>query len=93
MNECFWVYILRCENNTLYTGYTNNLLKRYRSHVNGTAKCKYTRSFKPLYLAQCWPIFTGKSQALRLEKRIKKLTRPQKEFLIAQPALIASLIS
>lgn len=36
----YWVYILKCENNKYYTGYTNNMTKRYESHLNGTARCK-----------------------------------------------------
>lgn len=47
----YWVYMLLCENNTYYTGYTNNLEKRYQSHVGGNGGCKYTRSFKPLKIA------------------------------------------
>lgn len=80
----YWVYILRCENNTFYTGYTNDLLKRYLSHLNGTGKCKYTRSFKPIAIAQSWQIET-KVKAMSVERYIKKLTRREKEKLIADP--------
>lgn len=55
----YWVYMLLCENNSYYTGYTNNLGKRYQSHVDGTGGCKYTRSFKPLKIAQFWEIKEG----------------------------------
>ena len=43
----FWVYILECANGGSYTGYTNNLQKRYQEHCEGKG-AKYTRSFKPL---------------------------------------------
>ena len=84
--EDYWVYILLCNNNTYYTGYTNNLEKRYQSHVDGTGKCKYTRSFKPICIAQSWKINGDKAQAMRLERNIKKLTRGEKEQLIANPS-------
>ena len=81
----YWVYILCCENNTYYTGYTHHLIKRYQSHVTGTGKCKYTRSFKPLYLAQHWEIRGTKAEAMRIERHIKRLSRIEKEHLISEP--------
>jgi putative endonuclease len=80
------VYILACDNQTYYTGYTTNLVRRYRDHLNG--KCKYTRSFKPQYVAQCWRA-TNKSQALKMEHFIKSCKRTEKERLIAEPLLMA----
>lgn len=89
-SQCYWVYILACENNGYYTGYTNNLIKRYNDHISGKSKCKYTRSFKPIYLAQCW-VFNEKSQAMKVECLIKKLPRIQKANLIEFPELIVRL--
>lgn len=90
MNEqCFWVYILLCENNTYYTGYTNDITKRYQSHIDGTGKCKYTRSFKPVKIAQCWKIKNDKIEALRLERFIKKLSKIEKEKLISRPLTLS----
>ncbi|MBA4697459.1 MAG: GIY-YIG nuclease family protein [Legionella sp.] len=86
--KSYWVYILLCENNTYYTGYTNALEKRYQSHLKGTGKCKYTRSFKPLKIAQSWEVKEGKKKAMQLERSIKKLSRREKEALIARPDLI-----
>ena len=88
-NDFYWVYILHCENNTYYTGYTNDLAKRYKSHINGTGKCKYTRSFKPLGIAQCWKINGDKSLAMQIERYIKKLSRIEKEKIIARPAMLS----
>lgn len=90
--QTFWVYILLCNNNTYYTGYTNDLEKRYQSHVNGTGKCKYTRSFKPVKIAQSWKIVGDKAEAMRLERAIKKLSRPEKEKLIAEPHKFITLL-
>ncbi|HHF7344566.1 TPA: GIY-YIG nuclease family protein [Legionella feeleii] len=84
-NQCYWVYILLCSNNTYYTGYTTDLDKRYQSHVNGTGRCKYTRSFKPICIAQSWKINGSKAQALRIERYIKKLSHSEKQKIIAEP--------
>ncbi len=87
-NDNFWVYILLCENNAYYTGYTNNLIKRYQSHVNGKGKCKYTRSFKPICVVQCWKLEGDRSFAMKVENIIKKLSRSEKEKLIANPSIL-----
>lgn len=86
--KCYWVYILYCENNTYYTGYTSDLKKRYQSHVDGSGQCKYTRSFKPLRIAQSWVIDGDKAFAMRIERYIKSLSRAEKEQLILNPALL-----
>ena|SRR6187399_2721656 len=87
----FWVYILHCENNSYYTGYTTDLEKRYAAHLNGSAS-KYTRSFKPTAIAQSWKIEGVKSRAMQVERLIKKLSRSEKEKIIQQPALLFSKI-
>lgn len=86
MNNRYWVYILYCENNCYYTGYTTNLTKRYAAHLNGTGS-KYTRSFKPVKIAQSWQVET-KSMAMQLEYGIKKLSRQNKEKIIDKPDLL-----
>ena len=63
-NKSYWVYILLCENNTYYTGYTDNFEKRYQSHIEGSGGCKYTRSFRPIKIAQSWEIKEGRSRAM-----------------------------
>ena len=83
--ERFWVYILECSNNSYYTGYTNNLEKRYKSHQDGTGKCKYTRSFKPIRIAQSWEIHEGKAHAMKIERFTKTLSRADKEKIILSP--------
>lgn len=77
------VYILRCSNSHLYTGYTNDLTRRYKAHLAG--QCKYTRSFKPVAIAQHWLIFGEKKQALQVERYIKSLSRSRKEALVLEP--------
>jgi putative endonuclease len=88
-NNDFWVYILHCDNDTYYTGYTNDLAKRYLSHVNGTGRCKYTKSFKPLCIAQSWKIKGDKAFAMQVERSIKKLTRAEKIRIISEPETLS----
>src|SRR3990167_6989584 len=87
----YWIYILHCNNNSYYTGYTTDMTRRYQEHVKGTAKCKYTRSFKPVRVAQCWQVAVSKSTAMRIEKFIKKLSKKEKEVLILKPDRLLKL--
>jgi putative endonuclease len=72
----WYVYILRCSDNTLYTGITNDLERRIRKHNEGKG-AKYTRGRGPVTLVKFfeWPT---KSEALKEEHRIKKLSRQEK---------------
>ncbi len=89
-NQSYWVYILLCQNDTYYTGYTNNLHKRYQAHLSGKGKCKYTRSFKPIAIAQCWEIQGDRALAMQIERQIKQLSRSEKEKIIANPGALSS---
>ena len=80
----YWVYILQCDNQSYYTGYTDNLEKRFQEHLSGKGS-KYTRSFKPISIAQSWRIEGDKARAMQIERQIKKLSRNQKEHLILNP--------
>lgn len=86
------VYMLLCDNNSYYTGYTTDLTRRYQEHLQGTAKCKYTRSFKPLSIACSWEIPAGKPLAMKVEKRIKKMSKSEKEQLIQFPERLTNLL-
>jgi len=83
------VYILHCANGSLYTGYTSDLVRRMREHFSGSAKCKYTRSFKPLNVAQCWQVKGDKALAMKVERFIKKLNKEEKQQLMMDPHLLA----
>lgn len=74
-----------CENNTYYTGYTNNLEKRYLSHIEDTGRC---RSFKPIKIAQSWEIKEGELKAMKVERYIKKLLHIDKDKLVINPNLL-----
>lgn len=77
----FYVYMLRCADGTLYTGYTDDPERRARVHNAGKG-AKYTRSRLPVELVYR-EAFGDKSSALRREREIKGLTRAQKLALIA----------
>lgn len=78
----YTVYILKTSKNTLYTGISNNLEKRLNEHKNKTKKSsKYMRSFESFSLVYT-ETHKSKSEALKREIEIKKLTRKEKNSLI-----------
>lgn len=76
----YYVYLLRCADGTLYTGFTNDLARRLAVHNAGRG-AKYTRGRRPVELVY-WESFSNKSSALRREYAIKQLPRRQKLTLI-----------
>ena len=80
-NNLYNVYILRCSDETLYTGIAKELEKRVMEHNNSAKGAKYTRARRPVSLIY-QELCADKSQALKREYAIKKLTRTQKESLI-----------
>lgn len=76
-----YTYIVKCADNTLYTGWTTNLENRLKAHNQGKG-AKYTLPRRPVVLLY-YEEFQTKQEAMRREAAIKKLSRPQKERLIA----------
>ncbi len=76
----YFTYILRCADNTLYCGWTNNLAKRLAAHNAGTA-AKYTRSRRPVELLYFEELET-RQEAMSREFHIKRLSRAEKQKLI-----------
>ena len=70
------VYLLRCGDGSLYTGITNDLSQRLRSHQRGTGGA-YTRSRRPVSLAYHETV-RGRSAALKREAAIRRLSRAEK---------------
>lgn len=78
----FYFYILRCSDNSLYCGQTNNLEKRIREHNFSSVKgAKYTRVRKPVNLVYSEKCLTLQ-EAMKREWQIKKWTKAKKEALI-----------
>lgn len=75
-----YVYILRCGDGSLYTGWTNELTQRVAAHAAGRGG-KYTRSHLPVELVYT-ESFDTREQALSREWHIKRMTRQQKLALI-----------
>jgi len=76
INKVWVVYVLRCRDDTLYTGITNNIEKRLIAHDRGRA-AKYTRSRRPLVLSAVSDSMS-RTDAMRLEIKIKKLAKEKK---------------
>ncbi len=75
------VYIARCRDGSLYTGVTTDPVRRLAEHNSGCG-ASYTRSRVPLVLVY-WESASNRSGAQRCERAIKRLTRAQKERLVA----------
>ena len=75
-----YAYIVECADGTLYSGWTNDLEKRVAAHNAGQG-AKYTRSRRPVTL-RYYEEFEDKSEALRRECALKKMSRAKKQALI-----------
>ena len=81
VDTCWFLYLLECEGNSIYTGVTTDVQRRYAQHVAGTG-AKYTRARKPIRLLG-WLVFPNKSEALKAEIRTKRMTAAQKRAMCA----------
>lgn len=78
----YFIYILRCNDNSLYTGITTDVNRRFNEHIKDAKKgAKYTKIHTPIKIECVWKT-TNKSLASKLEYYIKKLEKSKKEELI-----------
>lgn len=77
------VYIVRCADHTLYSGVTTDVERRVTEHNGSTKGAKYTRARQPVTLVYQEPAASRSAACIR-EAALKRLTREQKEALIAQ---------
>jgi putative endonuclease len=75
-----FMYVLRCADGSLYTGYTVDVARRLRQHEAGTAS-RYTRARRPVSLEGWWQ-FDDKRSAMQAEWNFKQLTRSEKLRLL-----------
>ena len=75
-----YTYILKCKDDSLYTGWTNDLKKRITSHNAGKG-AKYTKARRPVELVY-YEEFQTREEAMKREYAIKQLSRKEKEALI-----------
>lgn len=88
--KTYFVYMLRCADNSLYTGYTTDLKRRLGEHCGGRKGAKYTRLRRVEGIAAVWSAETL-SAALRLEALIKHLKKSDKERLTENTAALAEI--
>lgn len=79
----YYIYILRCENDSLYTGIAKDFVDRFEKHKKGEG-AKYTKAFKPIKieLVLCCE---NRSEASKVEKFIKLMQKNEKEIYIKEP--------
>lgn len=78
----YYTYMVRCSDNSIYTGITTDINRRFLEHKNKDKKCaKYTYTHDVVKL-ECYYISETRSLASRLEYYIKKLSKEEKENLI-----------
>lgn len=75
-----YTYILKCKDDSFYTGWTNNLEKRIHAHNSGKG-ARYTKARRPVELVY-YEEFQTRQEAMKREYAIKQLTRKEKEALI-----------
>lgn len=80
--KSYYVYVLRCSDHTLYTGYTTDVVARVKTHNEGKG-AKYTRSRGPVSCVAQWTC-PDLHAALSLEYRFKRLTRRRKDQILRQ---------
>lgn len=79
MTERFYVYIVKSKTDNLYTGVAIDPIKRTKEHNSGNGKgAKCLRGQRPVDLVWTLPFPVSRSEALKIEKRIKKLPREAK---------------
>ena len=75
--KTYFVYILKCSDDLLYTGITNNIERRFEEHQRGLNKCCFTFKRRPLELIFN-QVFNDIEQAIYFEKKIKKWSAKKK---------------
>ena len=90
MND-FYVYILKCNDNSYYVGHTDNIEKRISEHSSNEYPC-YTSKRLPAEVAFIQP-FGSRDEAFNAERQIKKWSRQKKEALIAENFERVSLLA
>lgn len=81
-NEDWYVYIVRCNDDTFYTGVARDLARRIQQHNHGNAGARYTRARRPVELVY-QETAADRSTAQQREYRIRKLSAAEKRRLIA----------
>lgn len=92
MDKEYYIYMLECDNGSLYTGYTTDIDRRVREHLGGNRRAKFTAGFRPVRTAACWKLRGTRSDALKVEAFIKGMSRAGKDELVARPERLETLV-
>ena len=88
----WYLYLIRCRDGTFYTGITTDVVRRLAEHQGeGNTGAKYVQSRRPLTLVMQKKL-GSQGLALRVERRVKKLSKAQKEKLIGANEYIEDII-
>lgn len=88
----YYVYMIRCKDNTIYTGITTDLQRRFNEHKTKSEKCaKYTYFHEAVSLEAAWKC-EDRSMASKLECYIKRLSKKEKEQLINSKTKLSDII-
>ncbi len=93
MESWYYIYIMRCSGDRLYTGYTSDPVKRFNEHKTGKKGAKFTRGFKPVSFEAIWKINGTRGDAMKIEAFIKSFKRIDKNLLIREPLKLKEFIS
>lgn len=80
---CYFVYMVQCNDGTLYSGVTTDLERRVQEHNESPKGAKYTRARRPVVLVYS-EMFKSRSEAQMREAELKKLPRAQKQILLGE---------
>jgi len=88
----YYTYMLRCLDNSIYTGITTGLERRIKEHIEKSDKCaKYTQSHQGKKLEIAWES-ENRALATKLEYHLKTLTKARKEILIKNPEMLQEFL-
>lgn len=88
----FYIYMIRCEDESLYTGITTDVKRRFEEHKEKQQKgAKYTKFHNVIRIEAVWQV-TSRKEASKVEYRLKKLTKTKKEELVKTPLNICDFI-
>ncbi|MER2493749.1 GIY-YIG nuclease family protein [Catenovulum sediminis] len=92
-NNCWYVYLIRTNDNALYTGITTDPQRRFKEHqIDIQKQAKYFRSRQAKTL-EFFQFIGNRSQASQIEYQIKKLPKQKKEKIIKQGSLEGIIVS
>lgn len=88
----YYVYLLRCQDGSYYTGITTDVERRFQEHKERGAKgARYTRTHPVSEIAASWEM-PDRSTASKVEYRIKRLKHGEKELLATTPELLERML-